>query len=102
MQTAMYKEANPIFIFWFENKTAQERKFYLSDLRRVFQKWLLKKDIEWLKYYDTYMVVLSFITEKEGLNSTHKNSEIDKLVKMLKPDYRNIINGINPVTKLPM
>lgn len=96
------KETNPVFTFWVENKTANERKYFVSDIRQVFQKWLLKQDIKWLEYYDTYIVVQSFITNKDGLNSTFENSQLEELARLLKPDYRNIMDGINPVTKLPM
>lgn len=95
------KSVNPIFKFWIGNKLSEERSYFVSDIRQVFQKWLLKQEIEWLKYYSSSDVVLAFITSKNGLNATHEQKDTNKLVKLLKPDYMNIINGINPVTKLP-
>lgn len=97
----MTKEINPVFTFWVENKIANERKFFVSDMRQLFQKWLLTKKIEWVEYYGCEVVVTSFITEREGLNSTFKNSQLDELVRLLKPDYKNLLSGVNPVTKEP-
>lgn len=95
-------EVNPTYKFWVENKIANERTFFLSDIKQQFQKWLLTKEIEWLKYYDSHTVVTTFITSKDGLNSVFENSKLDDLVRGLKPDYKNILNGINPVTKTKM
>lgn len=97
------KEVNPVFTFWIENKISQERKFFASDIRQLFQKWLVnKKDVEWIKYYGAESVIQSFIAAKDGLNSAFEISELEELIRLLKPDYKNIISGINPVTKLPL
>jgi hypothetical protein len=96
------KGVNQVFKFWVENKLSQERNFFVSDIRQLFQKWLLTKEISWLKYYSSQDVVLSFISDKNGLNAVHDLKDTDEIVRMLKPDYKNIVNGINPKTKLPM
>lgn len=93
---------NKVFTFWIENKISQERKFFVSDIRQQFQKWLNKQDIKWLEYYGCDTVVAVFITRKDGINATYENSQFDELVRLLKPDYKNIVNGIDPVSKLPM
>lgn len=84
---------NPAFTFYRENKTTQEVKYFVSDLRNMFQKWLRTKEREWLEYYDTYMVVSTFLTAKDGVNSTYNNSEIDEIVRLLKPDYLNALKS---------
>mgnify|MGYP000982980974 CR=1 FL=1 len=93
--------ANPTFRFYPGNKIANERNFFVSDIRQLFQKWLLKQDINWLSHYGHYITVQTFITSKEGLNSPFENSQLEELDRLLKPDYINIMNGVNPVTKLP-
>lgn len=96
------KVVNPIFTFYPGNKIANKRKYFVSDIRQFFQRWLLTKDLEWIKYYGCNIVVQSFITEKEGLNSPFENNQLIQLEEYLKPDYKNIVNGINPVSKLPI
>lgn len=98
----MAKQVNPVYTFYPENKISNECKLFLSDIRQVFQKWLLTRDIDWIKYYGCSIVVQTFITDKSGLNSPFENSQLINLERQLKPDYENIINGINPVSKTPM
>jgi hypothetical protein len=98
----MPKAVNPIFNFWIENKIANHRKYYVSDIRQLFQKWLLIKGSEWVEYYNSEQVVGSFIADKNGLNATNEPKEFTNLVTLLKPDIRNYLDGINPKTKLPI
>lgn len=82
------KQVNPSFKFWYENKVADERNYFISDIIQQFQKWLKKKERDWLAYYGTEQVVTFFIGDKEGLNSVCEQKDVPELVRRMKPALR--------------
>jgi hypothetical protein len=78
---------NPAFDFWIENKVANKRTFFISDIRQLFQKWLTKQRKDWLIYYNSQAVVSSFIASKDGLNAVCDAKDFEQIRIMLKPDY---------------
>jgi len=79
---------NPVFTFWRENKVANEFKVFASDLRQQFQKWLMIKDKQWIEYYGPEQVILSFLTSKDGLNSTFDQSQFEDIYRILRPEFK--------------
>jgi hypothetical protein len=79
-------DVNPAFTFWIENKVANKRVFFISDIRQLFQKWLRTKETDWLEYYDSTAIVSSFIADKNGLNAVGEPKEFEEIRRLLKPD----------------
>lgn len=79
---------NPQFTFWRENKVANEFKIFASDLRQQFQKWLIKKEKEWIEYYGSEQVIVCFLTAKDGLNSTFDQDQFQDIYKVLRTEFK--------------
>lgn len=86
------KIVNPSFKFWIDNKTANERVFFVSDLKQVFEKWLRTRDRDWLDYYDSRSIILYFVTDKSGLSSTIDQKDTQELVRLLKPELQKALS----------
>ena len=82
------KNVNPTFKFWIENKIANEGTFFVSDIRQQFEKWLKKKETDWIEYYGYEQVISYFIGDKDGLNSVGELDRFQELVGFLKPEYK--------------
>jgi hypothetical protein len=73
------------FDFWRENKTTRHFQLTENELLQLFPQWLNTKDIEWINYYNSERVIRSFITEDNGLNSVHEQTQFEDLYKLLQP-----------------
>ena len=76
-----------LFTFWKENKTDNEYQLTAEELVDKFKAWLLRKDQEWLEYYNIVMIVRCFITANDGLKSTFKESEMPSILSHLERIY---------------
>jgi len=76
-----------LFTFWKENKTDDCFELTADTLSDKFIKWLYTKDNDWLEYYAADMVVRYFLTGKDGINSTFKESQFPSIIHYLKPIY---------------
>lgn len=75
------------FTFWEENKTDQCFTLDAESLIRKFIRWLSNQEQDWLEYYSCDTVIRHFLTGKNGINSTFKESEFPSLLHHLKPIY---------------
>ena len=83
------KEANPVFTLWIGN--SEKTKFFISDIKNVFKKWLSDHSKTFLEYYKSEMIVLFFLADKKGLNATWNQKDFKELYRLMKPDYLNAV-----------
>jgi len=93
------KGVNRTFTLYIGNRIDQKTKVFETDLRQQYQKWLFKKEIEWLEYVGREMSVRLFITDKDGLNSTFEEKEFNDIMGLLKKDYDSALAGTLLETK---
>jgi len=84
--------------FWKENRLDQKFTLGIEEFKTKFLEWMETKEKSWLEHYCMNLVLI-FITDPSGLNSTFENEvgvieEIDTLIKDAKWKYLNSI-GIN-------
>lgn len=75
------------FDFWRDNEIAKHYTLTLDELKAKFTAWLPTKELAWLNYYRTEMVICAFITEKEGLSSVFEQKQFDQMYDPLKNIY---------------
>ena len=75
---------------------ANEKKYFAPELRQAFQKWLIKQDLDWLRYHGSSVVVTSFVSYRDGLNASFENSQLADLIGLLKPTYKNYLGHSRP------
>jgi hypothetical protein len=73
------------FDFWKENKMDQHFQLDQMELTMKFCDWLTTRSREWLDHYDSTTVIDCFITDKPGLNSVYESTQLEEIVKLLKP-----------------
>lgn len=56
------------YTFWKGNKTDQEFKLTLDEIKEKYEAYLKTKEQSWIEYYG-HQTVTSFIGDKDGLNS---------------------------------
>lgn len=88
---------NPVFTFWRENKVANEFKLLASEMKPKFLDWLITKEKTWVDYYGSEQVIIAFITDKDGLNSTFDQSQFNEIYKCLRPDFKLHITKDQPL-----
>lgn len=76
------------FTFWLENKSEDCFEVDADYLINHFLKWLPTKEQDWLEYYSAETVVRTFLSDKKGINSTHKESQFPSIMRHLKPVYK--------------
>lgn len=80
--------------FWRENKIDKHFILTEEEFIRYFEEWLTKQQKEWLQYYGCNIstIVLSFVTFKDGLNSTPSTDDnqykrMDEILKPIRNNY---------------
>lgn len=84
------------FTFWRENRTDQEHEKTESQLITAFQNWLPLKEVSWLNYYSSDVIIRSFITSKEGINSVFEEKDYQEMYELLKPVYMEYMKTVDP------
>lgn len=76
---------NKHFDFWLENRLDQKYELHHDEIIKRFKDYLATKDPAWVAYYTLDTIVVAFIGEIEGLNSTCEREDRDAIIKLLKP-----------------
>lgn len=80
--------ANKLFKFWLENRCDGEFELSEVEIRHRFRAFIASKGRDWADYYNSEQVTLSFIADKEGLNSVFEPNDLEAIRLIIKPDYR--------------
>lgn len=90
----MTKKTSFLFSFWKENKVDSEFELDAEELQNRFCDWLWTKQIDWLEYYSTDTILRNFLTAKDGINSTFKESQFSDIVELLEEMIKRKIKTV--------
>lgn len=85
------------FNFWKENNINKHFTLNEKELKAEYEEYLDKVRRVDLNYQSDELTILGFMGSENGLNSVHKGSEFESIVKLLKP-IRDQFMKDNPIS----
>jgi hypothetical protein len=87
--------ANPTFEIFYGNDKDKSATVFISDIKNVFNKWLFKRDRDWIVYSPYEIVVCTFLADKDGMNCSWHKKDFDEIVRLCVKNIKEHSNRIN-------